>query len=474
MLDCVQSHFNKQLENGLSVYSPSAPNMWMASLDTRTGKYPENDERSPDIPRRHYRAIDAPRGCSIYWDMPAIVAAHSLSKIRGNKKYADASDSYVNDFLCHCIANNGIFLWGNHYYWDAFDGKVKKFVGEETPRPVDWETELGEYHETRPLPPAWDLFWRISPGKTERGTRAFAGNSVFDEKSGGFNRHADRRRGCAFLEAGGIIVESLAWLFQKNGDMTLVDDAQRCLDFSFNHRSEKTGLLENNPTGDGRWDKYACTTEIGLWAGSILRAMRNFEGKAKWLDKAAQAMHPYLDYGYDHEKRAYYGRLQVSDATPIIGMTEPDEMLRKHQPGDYADIWRPLFPAHDYPMPFAEACLELYCHTKDEAFRTASERWAEIIISNMPARNGLGAYAEHYGRCVHFLWRCGKLLSNDLYSQSASELAKEAIDVLFDNGMFRGHPGEHRYDAVDGVGFLLLALMALGTDEEPEMLGMGW
>jgi hypothetical protein len=46
--------------------------------------------------------------------------------------------------------------------------------------------------------------------------------------------------------------------------------------------------------------------------------------------------------------------------------------------------------------------------------------------------------------------------------------------VLYAHGMFRGHPGEDRYDAVDGVGFLLLALLRLATGREPEMLGLGW
>ena len=48
------------------------------------------------------------------------------------------------------------------------------------------------------------------------------------------------------------------------------------------------------------------------------------------------------------------------------------------------------------------------------------------------------------------------------------------MEVLFDDGMFRGHPGEHRYDAVDGVGYLLLALIALETGQEPDLMGSGW
>jgi hypothetical protein len=56
----------------------------------------------------------------------------------------------------------------------------------------------------------------------------------------------------------------------------------------------------------------------------------------------------------------------------------------------------------------------------------------------------------------------------------AKKVADEAVGALFDHGMFRGHPGEHRYDAVDGVGFLALALLWLQTGEEPDNMGLGW
>jgi len=38
---------------------------------------------------------------------------------------------------------------------------------------------------------------------------------------------------------------------------------------------------------------------------------------------------------------------------------------------------------------------------------------------------------------------------------------------------FRSHAGEDRYDAVDGVGYLLLALIYLETSKKPDYLGFG-
>ena len=36
------------------------------------------------------------------------------------------------------------------------------------------------------------------------------------------------------------------------------------------------------------------------------------------------------------------------------------------------------------------------------------------------------------------------------------------------------HPGEYRYDAVDGAGYLLLALMERATGRPTDMLASGW
>ena len=74
----------------------------------------------------------------------------------------------------------------------------------------------------------------------------------------------------------------------------------------------------------------------------------------------------------------------------------------------------------------------------------------------MPARGGRGGYAEHYGRNIHYLWRCGRVLGMEESTALAHRVAREALDVLWDGAMFRSHPGEHRYDAVDGVGWLVM------------------
>jgi hypothetical protein len=89
---------------------------WASALDVRTGRYPEGNH----LPQRVYRSIGAPRGSTLYWDQPMIASAHALSELTGDPQYAQAADRYVDDFLSRCVAQNGMFRWGNHQYYPEF------------------------------------------------------------------------------------------------------------------------------------------------------------------------------------------------------------------------------------------------------------------------------------------------------------------------------------------------------------------
>src|SRR5690606_6074594 len=133
----------------------------------------------------------------------------------------------------------------------------------------------------------------------------------------------------------------------------------------------------------GRWDSYTSTTEIGLWVGCILKASRWATGEYadNWVNIADQVMTSWLDLGYDEKEKKYYGMLNINDGSWIKRMDDYPYM-----PDNYADIWYPLFPIHDYPITFAETCLSLYLITGKEIYRESCYRWKKIIENDLPAR----------------------------------------------------------------------------------------
>ena len=91
-LACVRSHLGRVIASGTAAgYGPVDSAMWMSSLDVHTGRYPRDDSGPARVAKRVYRHIDAPRGCSFYWDQPALAAAYALSNLTGETKYAAAA-----------------------------------------------------------------------------------------------------------------------------------------------------------------------------------------------------------------------------------------------------------------------------------------------------------------------------------------------------------------------------------------------
>ncbi len=462
----VRAHIDRFLAHGLDTYGADHSALWIACFDVVKGGLPETP-----MPKhsRWYREITSPDGSNLYWDQPALIAAEHLSRLTGEARYRDAVTNYVRDFLQRCVSpKNGLFFWGNHAYYDVRADKPTRFSGG--------------HHECRPHSPAWELLWRIDPQATERAIRAMGDQHVKDAATGRFCRHAspDNTPGTLkpgendgampFLEAGAVLVESLAWLAaKKGGDAELSALATRVAEYSYQQRGEATGLLRNQPSVK-RWDYHTSTTEIGLWAGSLLRAARA-TGQPRLLELAVLGLTPYLQKGFDSATGKYWGGLEVATGLPWKG-----ELTRGFSPPRHAEIFdMATRPTHNYPMPMAEACLDLLESDPQPLWRAAVTRWIEQTRLSLPANTGTGAAAEDYGRAILFLWRAARVLNDEAPLQLAHDIADEAIRVLWvpEHRMFRSHPGEDRCDAVDAPGLLLLALLQLECEEPLELFGFG-
>ena len=444
----IELHFVKMAEAGLDRFGPHSTPMWMSVLNTRTGH-----AILDHTPPRVYRLIGAPGGTTLYWDQPMLVAAHELSRLTGRASFAIMADRYVTSFLQRCVNERGMFQWGNHQYYDATKDEVIHFTGG--------------YHELRPITPAWELFWKQAPTETDRYIRMMVQRHIFDPESGGFNRHDDRTKGHAFIESGGILVESLAWLYQKTNDPELLRLALKIAQYTHSHRGASTGLIVNEPD-KGRWDSKVSTTEVGVWAQSLLRASKLTANEA-FTEMAETGVSAYLKYGFDADAKKYFGQISVTDGTPVT----PDDP--GYWPRKYSNPWNlDQWPTHDYSMPFAEACITLFAQTGIDRFKQSIYRWAQVVADDAQSNSGKGAYAEHYGRCIHFLTRAGRVLGDQALTRQARELAHEAVTKLEDNDMFQSFPETHLYRSVDGLGYLFLALISLEQGAELELYGFGF
>lgn len=457
----VESHLSHLATHGTDTYGQQQSAMWVSSLDLNTRALPASVY--PQAGVRVYRNIVAPRGSTLYWDTPQLAAAHRLSSMTGNPAHAAAADAYIGAFLQVGVGDHGLFGWGSHYFWDVQTDRLMFFIDNETPVNA---TSSRTYHEMRPHTPDWQLFWRIDPIATERHIRAVGEHHVkggFATTTGAFDRHAYGPGSIvpeySFVEAGGVIVESLTWLHQKTAPASteLTDLAKQVARYSYDARSLSTGLVPNQ-RDTNRWDRHVTTSEIGVWGASVLKAY-DHTGDTEYRDMAAGAVKAYLQHAWDPQTDRYFGKVNISNGSPNFGTTTT------FQPGRYSRAWNALFPTHDYLIALGDASISLHAATNDPAFEVAARRIARVMHeerAGLNAIDGNGAYAELYGRGIRFLLNAAEEFDDPALHQQARRLAHEAIYVLHHNGMFRGHGGEDRYDAVDGVGFLLDALLDVG------------
>ena len=434
--DAIKAHLDYVTEHSYDQLGTAITPMWLATIDIRSNGLPE-----PNMPERLRRELNAtsPSGANLYWDQPTIVAAYELSKRTGCKCYSDAADAYIQSYLEACFdPRSGLLWWGGHHYYDVQQDAI---VGPNDDRPT-----------TLPYTPAWETMWRVDSKIAERQIRLMA--DLYDTDAS------------MCLGSDAVLIDSLIWLAsQESSDCQSLTAAATELALDrFDSRNLKTNLIASKQSIKQETD-VASIGEIGVWAGSLLRAADKTNDKTLRFI-AAKAVRSCLIKGYDPAAKKYYRRISIENGLPATTGS-----LKRNSPTPHLELFGlHLLPNHHHAMPMAETCLSLFARTNDAVFREAVTRWVNQIKRSLPANDGKGAYAEDYGRVIHFLTRAAELMDEPSYRRLAEQVANDAMRHLYEPmlGMFRSHPGENRCDSVDGPGYLLLALLYLDGDDPTE------
>jgi hypothetical protein len=286
---------------------------------------------------------------------------------------------------------------GQHSDFELADTRSYLVVGDEM-------ITLAARKPPHPIhTPAWESCWNITPDATSGITKSDAREATarvirnLAMELIGSQQTAVARTDVTRRAVG---LESVTWLTANNSDPTgeLKSLAIKIVNM--------TSIVDASPG------------EIGVWAEALMRASC-YTGESAFQQKAEQELNQWL--------------LQHSD----------DRL--------------------QLPLPLAEACLSLFELKGQARHRQAAIGCARAIETSLPATMGQGANAEDYGRTIHFLIRAAEVLQEPHWRDLALDIANDAMDHLYEpkEGMFRSRIGSDRCDAIDGPGFLLLALLYL-------------
>jgi uncharacterized protein YyaL (SSP411 family) len=299
---------------------------------------------------------------------------------------------------------------------------------------------------------------------------------IVDPRTGQHNRHDDAAPGCDFAFSGGSFAHAFAFLYTKTRDRAWLDRARLVAQWHWRHRHPQTQLAPDAPSTGGRYDATHCfTTVAGPHATALLHC---FELTADpfFRDVAVTYIKAWLRYAWDEDAGRFYAALRL-DGTPVPEQAKGPG-YDAWMPTGYADTWPTTMYSYEFPLAAAQACVHAFELTRDPELLAGARKWARHIRASLPPALGRrwqreilaampeaertgGAYADGYGRAISFFVHLHRATTDAADLATAVQLADEAIAKLSANGWLKGHPAKPYYEATDGVGTLLAALLDL-------------
>ncbi|MFP6584879.1 MAG: hypothetical protein VCD00_20260 [Candidatus Hydrogenedentota bacterium] len=466
LLSVITNCIDNVLEHGRDNYGEVHTPMFMSLIDVRDNTSPREPETFDALIRSEGRLHRRnPGGSDLWEDQPLLRTMYELAERHGKSEYATAADDYTRVFFERSVKPNGMNAWGSHIFYDAY-----------TDAPGGDGDGTGP-HETLVLVPNWNRMWAATPGQVKREVDNLWKYHIVDEETGVFNRHDDNRWGCDFAFFGGEMAYAFSVAYKQTGEQIYLQRAKTIANRHWNARNPETNLAPDAPSTGDRYDAHhSFTTITGPYASLLMKCYEE-TGDTMFRDQALAYIRAYLKYGWDADAQQWRAMLKL-DGTPVMSQPKGDG-YDVWKPTGYIDIWRTVMFSYEFPILAAQSALYAYEVTDDEAALQSAKHWATNINANMPPSYGRrwgdelekaipgstamgGTYAENYGRSISFFLGMHHATKDPEHLETAHALARDAIDKLVtENGWVKGQPAKHYYESVDGVGFLLYALLEL-------------
>jgi len=188
-------------------------------------------------------------GNNLMHDIPILEVMIALTKLTGDAKYEKAVDEMFAYYGKNCPhPDTGLFPWGEHAQWSFADRGILPCTfldGLHSYRKNGWVI-----HDHLRFAPAWfwERMWASSPEAVVKFAKGLYGHIV-DANTFEHNRHAARAgprwrdphnpdfdKGKDFARHSGFFIFDCLFAFKSSGDRSLLEWAQKKLDWHFRNR----------------------------------------------------------------------------------------------------------------------------------------------------------------------------------------------------------------------------------------------
>lgn len=414
------------IASGTDTLGTATSPMFISILATADHKHP-----GCELPPIHgQRQGDrASFGGNLQHDMMLLEAARRISDLTGDPRYAQAADDYLRFFLNNCTTSaTGLWPWGEHAHWDF----IKEAPGHVT----------HEYLGAAPLD-FWERAWAMNPAAVLREADGLI-NHVVNLETFDYNRHADisaplptpRPADMTFLDFprhGGFYIQVWAFAYSKTGEQRYLDWCEKMMDHHSAMRHPKSGLMPSTSSSPAN---AGITTQLSL-AITMLESVPLF-GDTPTGKRCDQLAGEYLAALARLPHRPAEGK--VCTRTPVSG---PGEDIEKC-------LSTPAFDA-DYGGEFL--CMDGLLWV--QAYRVSGNtRFLDIArgIAGFYAREPrvpeqTNTRAKVFGSLVELMLDMAELDGGDQWLPAAESYARQGVELLYHNGIFRGATGLWYYES---------------------------
>ncbi len=414
--------------------------MFASVLDLESQDNP-NCELPPIVGQR--QGDRALYGGNLQHDLMLLQACYPLSEMTGEPKYGQAADAYLRFFLANCTKTpTGLWPWGEHAHWDFY----REAPGHTT----------HEYLGAAPLS-FWQRAQAMDPGAVRREADGLL-QHVVNLDTFDFNRHADtaqplavpRPAGMVFLDFprhGGSYIFLWAFEYAQSGDRKYLTWCDQMMAKHQRNADQHSGLIPNVTSslsnhGVGQQLSLACYM---LEAAPLLGDTETARNCAKWGREYLEAVMrlPHLPAE---------GRLVTSCATAGPTKERPAKLQTPgldslYGGGDYlGDAGRLL--AQAYRLSGDRRCLDLAAGI--------ARYYAEADL-----KPDSDTRARVFGCTCGLMLDIYELTGDQRWLEAAERWARQGIELLYCDGLFRGAAGLWYYESELFVSTLVYELVRL-------------
>lgn len=470
-LEPVRATLDALMDYGTDRYGIVHSPIWMSILDAETLDSPRHPLPLDEDVRVQRRGRRAPGGSNLFLDQSMLRAARLLGVLTQDESYEEAARSYASYYLKHFTdSQTGLIEWGPHNFVNAYDDAVQYLEGH--------------YHEIHAWMPFWPFLHASDAAATEREIEQIW-HWHFDHQTAQFGRHPERGAGCSFAMTGGEFIAAFAYLYWETGRPELLERALRAARVHWNARNRESNLAPNQAEPEEwdltRFDAITTDTSIsGLWCSRLLAASA-LTNNSELREMAVAELTAFLKYQWAGVERPW-GQLNLN-GSPVRGPRAPiPEGVPNHRipyecwaPRGELDLWPAYMLGYEYPQETALTYVFAHRVTREPQMLEGALRWARVYsgeIEKLKERGG--TYAQHYGMIVSFFVELANETGDQTHLSTAKRYADQAIELLFNGKILRGHPAKPYYEAADGVGFLCYGLLQLQAAAPPSLNPFDW